>query len=141
MVDNYIPFLRSAPSSEEVVEILDASDATLDGIIHSISRRESGNLNKFEGKGSKFISFIAGNSYAKRRPTSSFNLNENCTGCGICESICPTASISVIDGKAVWVKENCDICFGCLHRCPNEAINYKNTTQGKGRYINPRTKL
>lgn len=141
MVDNYIPFLRSAPSDSEVEEILSASDETLNRIIHSISRREGGNLNKFEGKGSTLLSFIAGRGYAKHRPTSSFNLNENCTGCGLCENICPTSSIKVIDGKAVWVNENCDQCFGCLHRCPNEAINFKNTTQGKGRYVNPKTTL
>jgi len=140
-VDNYIPFLRSAPAADEVEEILSAADRTLDGIIHSISRRESGNLNKYEGKGSKFLSLIAGSAYAKRRPTADFNLNENCVGCGLCESVCPTEAIKVTDGKAAWVKENCDLCFACLHRCPKEAINFKNTTQGKGRYVNPRTVL
>ena len=64
-----------------------------------------------------------------------------CVDCGLCEKICPTESIEISDGKAVWVNENCDQCFGCLHRCPNQAINFKNTTQGKGRYVNPKTIL
>ncbi|MBQ8831293.1 MAG: EFR1 family ferrodoxin [Oscillospiraceae bacterium] len=141
MVDNYIPFLDAVPTESEAEEILSNSDIILDDIIYNLSHRQSGDLNRYEGKGSKFISLIAGKGYANRRPTSDFSSNDKCVGCGLCESICPTSSVKVIDGKAVWTEQNCDLCFGCLHRCPNEAINYKNKTQGKGRYINPRIKL
>lgn len=141
MVDNYIPFLRSAPTDSEAADMLKTADAELDKIIDHISRRANGNMNRYEGKGSKLLSLIAGKHYNKHRPTSSFNINQHCTGCGKCENICPTNSIKITDGKAKFVTENCDQCFGCLHRCPNEAINFKNTTQGKGRYINKRTKL
>ena len=141
MVDNYLPFLSAAPSKEEVEEILSRADEVLDDIINSIVHRESGNLNRHEGKGGKILSLLAGNSYAKRRPTSDFVSNDDCVGCGLCESICPTESVQVIDGYAQWTKENCDLCFACLHRCPKEAIDYKNKTQGKGRYVNPRIKF
>lgn len=141
MVDNYLPFLSSAPTEDEVKEILANSNETINGIISSIAHRESGNLNVYEGKGSELISIFAGKGYAKHRPTADFNVNDSCIGCGLCEKICPTASIKVIDGVAVWTEENCDLCFGCLHRCPNEAINFKNKTQGKGRYTNPYTEI
>lgn len=140
-VDNYIPFLRSAPSAEEADEIIKTADGILDDIIHQISRRESGNLNRHEGKGSKLLSAISGRAYAKRRPTADFNINDDCIGCGLCEKICPTESIKIADGKAKFVLENCDLCFACIHRCPKEAINYKNSTQGKGRYVNTHTTL
>lgn len=140
-VDNYLPFRPSAPSSDEVNEVLSRTDKSIDKIILQISKRAIGNLNKYEGKGAKLLSFIAGRAYLKRRPTADFVINDNCTGCALCEIICPTGSIAVIDGKATVVEPNCDLCFGCLHRCPNEAIDYKNTTAGKGRYINPRTKM
>ena len=141
MVDNYLPFLSSAPTEDEVKEILANSNEIINGIISSIAHRESGNLNVYEGKGSKQISIFAGKGYAKHRPTADFNVNDSCVGCGLCEKICPTASIKVIDGVAQWTEENCDLCFGCLHRCPNEAINFKNKTQGKGRYTNPYTEI
>lgn len=140
-VDNYLPFRRSAPSSDAVKDILDQTDKNIDTIIHQISKRDSGNLNKNEGKGAKLLSLIAGRAYLKHRPTADFVINDNCTGCGLCEKICPTGSISVVNGKAAAVNPNCDLCFACLHRCPSEAIDYKNTTAGKGRYVNPRTKL
>ncbi|MBQ4040202.1 MAG: EFR1 family ferrodoxin [Oscillospiraceae bacterium] len=141
MVDNYLPFLSAAPTNSEVEEILANSDGIMDGIISSIAHRETGNLNKYEGKGSKLISVFAGKGYAKHRPTADFNVNDSCVGCGLCESICPTSSVKVVDGFAMWTEENCDLCFACLHRCPNEAINYRNKTQGKGRYINPKIEL
>ncbi len=49
-------------------------------------------------------------------------IGENCTGCGICEKVCPSASIHVTDGKAVHVPGNCQTCLACAHACPQKAI-------------------
>lgn len=49
-------------------------------------------------------------------------IKENCIGCGICEKVCPTASIHVTDGKAVYTPGSCQTCLACAHACPQKAI-------------------
>jgi ferredoxin len=66
----------------------------------------------------------------------SFYADESCTGCGICESVCPTGKIRLADGKPVWRDSvRCAYCFACLHYCPSAAIQIKGRkTAEKGRY-------
>lgn len=45
-----------------------------------------------------------------------------CIGCGICEKVCPSASIHVTEGKAVYMPGHCQTCFACVHACPQKAI-------------------
>jgi predicted Fe-Mo cluster-binding NifX family protein/ferredoxin len=47
--------------------------------------------------------------------------SENCTGCGICISVCPTGAIEV-NQQAVVNEEACNGCAACVSECPNEAI-------------------
>jgi len=46
---------------------------------------------------------------------------ENCTGCGVCEQVCPYNAIEVINGIAV-VKDNCVFCGICVESCSFEAL-------------------
>jgi len=46
---------------------------------------------------------------------------ENCTGCGVCEQVCPYGAIEVVDGKAK-VKDNCVFCGICVESCSFEAL-------------------
>lgn len=45
-----------------------------------------------------------------------------CVGCGICEKVCPSGSIRVVDGKAVHTPGRCQTCLACTHACPHKAI-------------------
>lgn len=47
---------------------------------------------------------------------------DTCTGCKICEWVCPTLVIKVNDRKAVVDEPNCSGCGGCEQRCPVSAI-------------------
>lgn len=49
-------------------------------------------------------------------------MTEKCTGCGICEKVCPSASIKIEEGKAVHIPGNCQTCLACVHACPAKAI-------------------
>lgn len=64
-----------------------------------------------------------------------FHADDNCTGCGICEKICPVHTVKV-NGKPTWGK-NCTQCFGCINRCPVHAIQSGKGTAQKGRYYHP----
>jgi NAD-dependent dihydropyrimidine dehydrogenase PreA subunit len=49
-------------------------------------------------------------------------INEKCTNCGVCVSVCPTASIYPGPAKHVIDYDTCDECLLCVPACPYEAI-------------------
>lgn len=51
-------------------------------------------------------------------------LNENCTGCGLCEGCCPTKALRVDREQGMVVLESwkCVQCRSCVTACPNKAI-------------------
>ncbi|PKM66477.1 MAG: hypothetical protein CVU95_10870 [Firmicutes bacterium HGW-Firmicutes-2] len=69
----------------------------------------------------------------------SFYVNDKlCTKCNKCVRSCPVENIK-LDKKILWMHNNCQLCLGCYHCCPNNAIQYNNgnlTTIGKRQYWN-----
>lgn len=53
----------------------------------------------------------------------SFIVNENCIRCDICTKVCPTDNIAVTD--RVNFGNRCEVCYACLHNCPQNAIHIK----------------
>ena len=51
-----------------------------------------------------------------------FRITDNCIGCGICQKVCPSASIRLMERKAVYFSGNCQTCLACVHACPQKAI-------------------
>ncbi|GHS85813.1 hypothetical protein AGMMS49957_02700 [Synergistales bacterium] len=48
---------------------------------------------------------------------------EKCTGCGMCEAVCPHGVFAVTDGKAQIVeRDSCMECNACAENCPAQAI-------------------
>lgn len=67
-----------------------------------------------------------------------FYADEKCTGCGICEQVCPSGKIVMKDGRPCWQKKiKCFKCNACLNFCPNQAVQIKGFTEGKARYNHP----
>ncbi len=40
------------------------------------------------------------------KATKNFRVNDNCIGCGLCETVCPRNLIRLQDGKPVWIKDD-----------------------------------
>ena len=68
-----------------------------------------------------------------------FHVDENCTGCGICEIVCSMNNIILRDSKPEWLHD-CQQCLACINYCPENAIQYGETTVGKKRYHHPMIK-
>lgn len=65
-----------------------------------------------------------------------FRTTEACTGCGFCVRICPESNIRMEHGRPVW-DNRCVECVACIHRCPQQAVEYGKASVGQGRYIHP----
>ncbi|MCP3943501.1 MAG: hypothetical protein GY710_18755 [Desulfobacteraceae bacterium] len=67
-----------------------------------------------------------------------FRTDDTCDFCGLCEKICPTDSIQIVDNKPKWAK-TCEQCMRCVNYCPKQAIFQKGegSTKGKNIYYEP----
>ena len=70
-------------------------------------------------------------------PTASFHTLPTCIHCGRCAELCPTNTITLIEGTPRWAEMGCTRCLACLHRCPTNSIQYGKRTETRGRYANP----
>lgn len=137
MPNNYILMPGFDVDSEEVEQNkLKEAYSRVESIVYAISKGKKVNLYK---KGSMpflksylvhplFVNFATGRN--------SFRVTDACISCGLCEKVCPTNTISLVDGHPVW-KNTCVQCVACIHRCPVRAIEYGKETLKKGRYHHP----
>jgi ferredoxin len=71
-----------------------------------------------------------------------FYSDSHCNGCGICENVCLSQKITMINKKPVWNKGiKCYACFACINFCPRRAIQIdskipfvQSCTEINGRY-------
>ena len=71
--------------------------------------------------------------------TIDFYADEDCTGCGICEEVCTSQKIKMVDGTPLWQDEvQCYFCYACFSFCPVQSILVRNIYTKKGeRYFHP----
>ena len=119
--------------SENIDKITKHSNKQLAPIIDSIKMKKKNHINKI----TKIFGFMNKNFINKvSHMDENFAVNDNCTGCGICEKVCPVKNIEIINSKPQY-KHNCEQCVACIQFCPQKAINYNNVTQDRRRYTNP----
>ncbi len=82
--------------------------------------------------------------YATEHSSTEINYyaDEQCSGCGICEQVCLSGKIKMIDSKPVWQKKViCYHCYACFNYCPEQSVlisNFRNSYTAKtGRYFHP----
>jgi len=66
----------------------------------------------------------------------SFYAEDNCTGCGICEDVCPVNNIVLTESLPQW-QHKCQQCLACINFCPEKAIQFGNKSLETGRYHHP----
>lgn len=135
MPNNYM-VTGDVSTAEESDKIIKDSQQVLENINKIISNSQKGIFNVEKGKMPKITTFVINplfNRFAIN--TKKFYVNDDCTGCKICEKVCNTKCIKV-DKNPVW-GENCSQCLACINYCPKKAIQFGKSTIQKGRYSNP----
>ena len=129
MVANYIV---AYDIFNNIDKCLKRADKKLVSIIHNIKNRKNHKIKK----PIKRIKAVYESSIQNLLFSKDYNVNENCTGCGICREVCPVKNIEIINKKPVF-SNNCESCVACIQYCPQRAINYKDKTQKRKRYTHP----
>ena len=69
-----------------------------------------------------------------------FQVNGKCTGCSLCEIICPVGNIKMENEQPKW-GNGCEQCMACIQWCPVQAIEYADKTAKRKRYRNPEIRI
>lgn len=134
MPDNFVLMLQ-APNPEAQVMLLRKAEKAMAEIFESI--RFNYRKGYRSGLGARIGSKGAYLFYRKMRGTRKFWVQESCIGCGLCQTVCPSAAVTMEEGRPVWVKDTCAWCTACINRCPAAAIQYGKKSEKKGRYVHP----
>jgi ferredoxin len=135
MPGNYI-LMYSSPAGKEQEEILIRADAQIAGITGPVTRCEKRALPSSLFSHLLHILVYPWFTSHVHSNDRKFSVNDNCTSCGICAAVCPAENIELVEGKPVW-KHQCELCCGCIHLCPVQAIQAGSGTEKRLRYRNP----
>ena len=135
MPENYVTVF-SAPGREKSLSIVEKADPVIEQTASLIRTGRSipGSGDLFGGLKSGPVNTLFYNNFMK---DDKFTAGSGCIHCGLCQKLCPTANITVMDGKPVW-HGRCIQCMACICHCPKNAIEYGKRTVGKPRYTCPK---
>lgn len=133
---NYIRSGRNHPVGVEAKKVVDDNNGKIKAFSESVKNKAEQPLKDTNVKIQKLFHSMWRDAFKNK--DKGFNVNETCTGCGICEKICPTSNITLDNHVPVWNHTNsCCDCMGCINNCPHGAINIGKKTIKKNRYRNP----
>ena len=130
--------INPLPSKEKGEKRIKKAELKLEKIAEIIRNNQKDKVRKssfYPMKGSYFSFIKEVNTMDEK-----YYLNDFCNGCGICQKICPVDNIILVNEKPEW-QHKCQMCTGCLHYCPQKAIEWGEYTQGRERYNHPKIKL
>jgi ferredoxin/flavodoxin len=137
-LDMYSNYVISYDMADTVAEETRQSDLALGPIIQDIKNRATNKVARWEPlQEVAYRSLIAFVHDMDRH----YTVSDACTGCGICEKVCPVDNISPDGAGRPLFHHRCEQCVACIQFCPTRAINYKDRTQGRRRYTHPAIKF
>ncbi len=137
MPANYTPLYGAYPDNVNQA-MLTAASSRLQHLSELIRNRQAGRLETSPAPFSWLMKIVwRGFAACIGKSDRHYRASRECTGCGICEKICPVANIRLnASGRPVW-QHHCEQCMACLQYCPVEAIQFCWWTKGRRRYHHP----
>ena len=142
----YIPGLIEYPKSQKKIAKLESAALKKLDLISDIVQKQKHNsnddfprsINLFLKRFMCKLMLSATDELEKNKID--FYANSDCTGCGICEDVCLSSKIKMIDDKPEWQEGiQCYFCYACFNFCPVQSIMIKKIYSKKGgRYFHPK---
>ena len=123
MVDNYLPGFEAKHQMET------AGGKNIEGQIDQICRdlasrkNNVSGLSVFQKLAMTAVHGTMGRALLNGNAARSYRVNDACVRCGICAKVCPADNIRVTD--RVEFSDHCEVCYACIHNCPQNAIHLK----------------
>jgi ferredoxin len=136
-LDMFSNYVISYDMRDTAIEEAKKSEIDFAPILMDIKNRENNTITSIE-----ILQEIAYRALIKFVPEMDkyYSVSDECIKCGICEKVCPVSNINLDqDGHPVFL-HHCEQCVACIQFCPKKAINYKDRTQNRKRYIHPMIK-
>lgn len=74
----------------------------------------------------------------RKETAKEYIVTDACIRCGICAKVCPANNITVTKEHGVEFADRCEVCYACLHNCPQNALHLKvqaNTVKFRNEHI------
>lgn len=124
MVDNYLPFFEMNDQKEGAGK--KEIDRQLKKVHRDIFERRirRPNILFFRRPAGAIMHGAATNFILKGNSARSYIVTDACVHCGICAKVCPADNIEVTP-DTVKFQDHCEVCYACIHNCPENAIHLK----------------
>ena len=122
MVDNYLPFFDM---SEEISKLPGKNvEGQLDAICADIQARKERRVNLTSELKEQMTHYHKNHApkVIDKNMALDYTVNESCIRCGVCVKVCPANNITLA-GDGVKFSDHCEVCYACLHNCPQSAIH------------------
>lgn len=142
MPANYILGMNP-PLQEESQKIINAADSKLSEMLTAIAEKRPTAVPGATTLLGMIKSTLGHSGFAMmmNKQDKKFFSSNKCTGCGICEKLCPAENIRLnTEKKPVW-QHHCELCLACINWCPEHAIEAGEATAQRNRYHHPEIKV
>lgn len=130
-VENFIPIF--GPPSEKT---LDTRTAAQEKAVEEISA-DIENGERRDVRGISVLPKTVSVLFRLARPliVKFYHVEDSCTGCGLCQKVCPAHAIKIAGGRPEFCGD-CELCQACINWCPQRAISFLKVKPGTARYTN-----
>ena len=135
MPDTFCPLYQCGDRAKADA-VLQRAEGDIDDVVAHLKSRDHGNFDTHRGSGR--LATVTMYPLYRASTTKHFAVNDSCIGCGLCAKLCPDHAITLRDGRPQWRGGHCELCFACLHHCPQFAIQYTRNSRKNGQYTCPK---
>lgn len=139
MPGNDPKFDYKVPTEEEIAKLEAVVHKRLDSIRDIIKNKETNREKDVDCISHiPFVGLLSSLVALSDKSKDNLYCDSKCTGCGICEKVCLSHKIKMVDGKPQWQDNvKCYHCAACLNYCPAQSAQIKSQTEKNGRYSHP----
>lgn len=122
MVDNFLPYF----DMQEQIDTLPKKnvEGQLDTVCAELAARKTVEVKitaMTKGQMAMYHKRLA-ERWLRKDTALRYTVNDSCIRCGVCAGVCPANNITVA-AEGVQFSDHCEVCYACLHNCPQSAIH------------------